>query len=231
MISVRNAHERGKTELPWLESYHSFSFSSYYDPKHPGFGPLLVINEDKVQPGQGFAPHSHNEMEIISYVISGTIEHKDSMGNGSHIKPGEIQRMSAGRGIQHSEFNPSDSELLHFLQIWIKPKEKQLAPSYEQKQIKKEKNRLILIGSPKGSDDSILIHQNAELFVGHFEKENAIDYSFSAGSRGWLQLIKGKITINKEEIKTGDGVSIFGENRIQIHCLEDAEFLLLILKD
>jgi redox-sensitive bicupin YhaK (pirin superfamily) len=231
MITIRKAQERGKTELSWLESYHSFSFASYYDPKFMGFGTLLVINEDRVQPGAGFGGHGHKEMEIISYVVSGTIEHKDSMGTGSVIKHGEIQRMSAGSGIRHSEFNPSNSELLHFLQIWISPKETNLRPSYEQKTIQQERNKLILIGSPKGGEHAIVIHQDVDLFVGYLDKNHLIDYFFPANNKGWLQLIKGKITINGQLLAAGDGVSISDENKIKINCLEEAEFLLFDLRD
>lgn len=231
MITIRKAQERGKTELSWLESYHSFSFASYYDPQFMGFGTLLVINEDKVQPGLGFGSHGHSEMEIISYVVSGTIEHKDNMSTGSVIKPGEIQRMSAGSGIRHSEFNPSNSELLHFLQIWISPKQTDLKPSYEQKTIQQERNKLISIGSPKGGEHAIVIHQDVDLFVVYLDKHHLIDYTFSATNKGWLQLIKGKITINGQLLDAGDGVSISKENKIKINCLEEAEFLLFDLKD
>ncbi|MBA2651200.1 MAG: pirin family protein [Tatlockia sp.] len=229
MIKIRNAKARGKTELSWLESCHSFSFGSYYDPTFLGFETLLVINEDRVMPGSGYGRHAHSEMEIISYVICGTIEHKDSIGNGSLIKPGEIQRMSAGTGIEHSEFNPSDSERLHFLQIWIKPKEKQLTPSYEQKTIHKEDNKLILIGSPKETKDAIVIHQDVELFAGNFSKDETVDYSFKASHKGWLQLIKGELIINGQQLSAGDGASITEEKTISINCLENSEFLLFDL--
>ncbi|MBA3536303.1 MAG: pirin family protein [Tatlockia sp.] len=231
MITIRKAQERGNTNLSWLESYHSFSFASYYDPKFMGFGTLLVINEDRVQPGTGFGGHDHSEMEIISYVISGAIEHKDNMGTGSVIRYGEIQRMSAGSGIRHSEFNPSNSELLHFLQIWIRPKETDLKPSYEQKTIQQEKNKLILIGSPKGGRNAIVIHQDVELFVGYLTPDYGIDYFFPEYSKGWVQLIKGEITINGQLLDAGDGASISEENKIKINCLEDAEFLLFDLRD
>lgn len=229
MITIRKAQARGKTQTPWLESYHSFSFGSYYDPQFLGFEILLVINEDRVQPDSGFARHAHSEMEIISYVISGTIAHEDSMGNGSQIKPGEIQRMSAGTGIEHSEYNPSNSELLHFLQIWIRPKEKHLMPSYEQKTIPREENKLILIGSPRQEQQAILIHQDVELFVGYFNESQTIEYPFKTGHSGWLQLIKGKLSLNGQHLSAGDGAAINEEKFIKIHCLEHSEFLLFDL--
>lgn len=229
MIILRKSLERGKTELSWLESYHTFSFSSYYDPKYSGFGSLLVINEDRVQAGKGFGKHSHSEMEIISYVVSGTIKHEDSTGTGSTIKPGEIQRMSAGTGIEHSEFNPSKTDLLHFIQIWIKPNERQLTPSYEQKTIAREEDKLILIGSPKGSPHGIVIHQDAEIFVSYLNKDQSINFEIKAGFQCWLQLIKGEITINDQHLSAGDGAAIT-KTAIKIKGLEKAEFLLFDLK-
>ncbi|MBA2656337.1 MAG: pirin family protein [Tatlockia sp.] len=229
MIIIRKAKERGQTMLSWLESYHSFSFSSYYDPEFIGFESLRVINEDRVQPSAGFDRHSHKDMEIISYVISGAIEHKDSLGNGSLIKPGEIQRMSAGAGVEHSEFNPSKTEILHFLQIWIYPGKPLLKPEYEQKTIQKETNKLTLIGSSNKIKNSVTINQDVELFVGYFEPNKLCVYHCKPNRQGWLQLIKGKLKVNGQQLYPGDGAAIIDENRIDINSLERSEFLFFNL--
>ncbi|WP_131782436.1 pirin family protein [Legionella gresilensis] len=229
MITTYKSNKRGHSQLGWLDSYHTFSFGSYYDPKFMGFGHLRVINEDTVKPGYGFGKHPHHNMEIISYVISGTLEHKDSMGNGSLIKAGEIQKMSAGTGVEHSEYNLSTTENLHFLQIWIIPEQKQLTPSYEQKIITQEKNKLILIGSPAGTTTAIKIQQDVNLFTAYFESNYSLKYTFLSHRAGWLQLIKGKITLNNHLLIAGDGAAITNENTIVIVCLEDAEFLLFDL--
>lgn len=230
MITIRKSLARGKTELSWLESFHSFSFASYYDPKFSGFGPLLVINEDRIQAGKGFGKHSHSEMEIISYVVSGTMKHEDSTGTGSIIKPGEIQRMSAGTGIKHSEFNSSNTDLLHLIQIWIKPNERHLTPGYEQKTISQEEDKLILIGSPTGGQHSIVIHQDAEIYVCYLNKDQSLDYKIHSGHQCWLQLIKGEITISDKNLSPGDSAAITEETAIKIHGFEKAEFLLFDLK-
>lgn len=225
MILVRKANDRGLTQTEWLESYHSFSFGEYYDPKHMGFGPMRVLNEDRVQPGKGFGTHGHQEMEIISYVIEGALAHKDSMGTGSIIKPGEIQRMSAGTGVMHSEFNHSQQGQVHFLQIWILPKQKGIMPSYEQKKLPQSKNKLLLIGSPKGGENSIIIHQDVSLYAAFLDPKIQLKYDFE-GTKGWLQMVKGEIEINGHTLRDGDGVALENEKQIHINCLEKAEFLL-----
>ncbi|WP_419419225.1 pirin family protein [Legionella sp. D16C41] len=230
MITIRKSQDRGRSQFSWLNSYHTFSFANYYDPQFMGFGHLRVINEDTVAPGYGFGKHPHHNMEIISYVVSGALEHKDSMGNGSVIKPGEIQKMSAGTGIEHSEYNPSTTEPLHFLQIWIIPAKQQLPPDYSQKVINKEANKLLLIGSPEETKHAIKINQNINFFAAYLNANHTIKHNFSSNRIGWLQLIKGKITLNNELLNLGDGAAIFKEDSITITCLEEAELLLFDLE-
>lgn len=230
MISLRKAKDRGQSRFDWLKSFHSFSFAEYYDPAHMGFESLRVINEDTVAPGMGFGTHPHQNMEIISYVIEGELAHKDSLGNGSTIKPGEIQKMSAGSGVQHSEFNPLANQFLHFLQIWIIPKTQGIPPAYEQKTIPQNlPNQLILIGSPKGGENAVSIQQDAELYVAYLKKNKLINYNFAAEKNGWLQVIKGELILNSVSLVAGDGAAIANENRIEIMALEDAEFLFFVL--
>jgi redox-sensitive bicupin YhaK (pirin superfamily) len=227
MISIRKSNERGLTEIDWLKSYHTFSFGGYNDPQYRGCGSLRVINQDSVQPGKGFEPHQHADMEIISYVIEGALEHKDSMGTGSIIKPGEIQRMSAGGGVAHSEFNASQSEGVHFLQIWIIPNTKALKPSYEQKSIPQSvKNALILIGSPNSIENAVLIHQDVDLYVAYLNKNKSISHVFLDSRLGWIQVIKGQIKINDAILSQGDGAKLSDEKQIKIEALAEAEFLL-----
>jgi quercetin 2,3-dioxygenase len=231
MIITRKADERGLTEITWLKSYHTFSFGDYYDPAHMGFGTLRVINEDSVQPHQGFGTHQHREMEIISYVVEGALEHKDSMGTGSIIKPGEIQRMSAGTGVSHSEYNASKEKPVHFLQIWIIPNQSGLKPSYEQKTLPKSKiNELVLIGSPEGSDQAITIHQNVYLYVAHLTKNTTVHHDFNNDRKAWIQLIRGNISVNDQILNPGDGAKITNEKRLTLSCQHDAEFLLFDLE-
>lgn len=225
MILVRKAKDRGETKTNWLQSFHTFSFADYYDPQFLGFGNLLVINEDTVQPGFGFGTHAHKDMEIITYVITGTIEHKDSMGQVVRLMPGEIQRMSAGQGLRHSEINPSKKEILHFLQIWIIPKEKGLVPSYEQKEISKDTNKLILIGSTDSGDSNVQIHQDVNLYYAKLFPGSSIAYNFDDTSYGWLQVISGNLMCG-ENLSAGDGMAIIDQGRIQIECQEPSEFLL-----
>lgn len=225
VIILRRASERGHSHLNWLKSYHTFSFADYHDDAWMRFGPLRVINEDYIQPGQGFDMHPHSDMEIITYIVSGTLKHQDSMGNGSLIIPGEIQRMSAGTGVRHSEFNYSNTELLHLLQIWIFPEKKGIAPGYEQQKINKANNQLILIGSNHSSEQRVMIHQDIRLYVSFFEKGKDTAYSLN-GHAAWLQLIKGRLLVNKEILEPGDGMGMREEQQLIIHCEEDAEFLL-----
>jgi len=229
MIIIRKSLERGHSELGWLDSFHTFSFSNYHDSRYMGFGNLRVINQDTVQPGNGFGRHAHQNMEIISYVIDGALEHKDSMGTGSIVKPGEIQRMSAGSGVEHSEFNHSKDKPLQFLQIWILPNKQSIPPSYEQKSIPQEKNKLILIGSSESSNSAILIHQDVKLFAAYMTSKQSLEYDFAKGRKGWLQLIKGKITLTDKILKAGDGAAIADEETIKIICEEDTEFLFFDL--
>lgn len=228
MINVRKGNERGLTQTDWLKSYHTFSFGEYYEPRFMGFGPLRVINEDTVAPGKGFGTHAHQEMEIISYVVEGAIDHKDSTGTGSTIFPGEIQRMSAGSGVTHSEFNHSKDKSLHFLQIWIIPNQSKLLPSYQQKKISPEKNRLTLIGSPQG-EEGVIIHQNVLLYVAFLTTGAMIHHASLEHTRGWIQLIKGTITLNDIVLTAGDGAAFQDENPLTINCLQEAEFLLFDL--
>ena len=228
MILIRRSEDRGHSKTNWLSSYHTFSFADYYDPKFMGFGNLRVINEDTVQPGFGFGAHPHENMEIISYVVQGSLEHRDSMGTGSVIKPGEIQIMSAGSGVEHSEFNHSKNELLHFLQIWIIPEKSQLKPAYQQKSIRKKNNEFILIAARDGENDAVTIHQDVKLFVAFLTPNHTIDYALANNRMGWLQLIKGKILLNNKELSAGDGAAIQNE-RCEIRAVADAEFLFFDL--
>lgn len=229
MISIRKNNDRGNSKTSWLNSYHTFSFADYYDPQFMGFGNLRVINEDTVQPGYGFGRHPHNNMEIISYVVEGSLEHHDSMGTGSIIKPGEIQIMSAGTGVEHSEFNHSKTDLLHFLQIWIIPQQRDLSPSYQQKNIKKTTNQFILIASQDGQDETVIIHQKISLYVAYFTKGHLHNYLLKPDHKGWVQLIKGKVDLNGKQLSAGDGSAITGENKLDFHCRDNAELLMFDL--
>ena len=231
MISLRLAEERGKTLIDWLESYHTFSFDQYYDPKHAHFRSLRVINEDMVKPGQGFHPHSHRDMEIITYVLKGALEHKDSLGNGSMIRPGDVQRMSAGTGVTHSEFNPSKTEEVHLLQIWILPEQKGLEPGYEQKNFKTKigKNSLFLIASPKGDDGLVKIHQDVKLFSGLLDSKTQTEYKLGQGRYAWVQVARGKINLNGATMKAGDGAAISDEQSLAISATNESEILLFDL--
>jgi redox-sensitive bicupin YhaK (pirin superfamily) len=231
MLTVRPAAERGHARHGWLDSWHSFSFADYYDPEHVHFGPLRVINEDRVQPGQGFGTHSHADMEIISYVLAGELEHKDSMGTGSIIRPGDAQRMSAGRGVQHSEFNPSRSAAVHFLQIWIIPDVRGIAPEYEQRAIPEteKRGRLRLIASPDGADASLRIHQNASVLAGLFSGAEQAQYSLANDRLGYVQLARGSASINGTRMAAGDGAMLKGEHSIAIHDGDGAELLVFDL--
>ncbi len=228
MIYIRKNTDRGKSQLNWLSSCYTFSFADYYDPQFMGFSSLRVINEDTVKPDFGFDRHPHNNMEIISYVIEGALEHKDSMGTGSVIRPGEIQKMSAGTGVEHSEFNHSKTDPLHFLQIWIIPEKQNVEPSYQQIKISQTDNQLILIGSNHDKDNVIKIHQDVSLYVAYMTPGHEIDYSLPSVHIAWLQLIKGEIQLNTHEMSAGDGAAIQDKN-IKIACSKKAEFLLFVL--
>ena len=232
MITVRYADERGNSKLDWLDSRHTFSFGDYYDPKHMGFGPLRVINEDRVKAGAGFPTHGHRDMEIVSYVLEGALEHKDSLGTGSVIRPGDVQRMTAGTGVRHSEFNPSTGEPVHFLQIWIIPERAGLPPSYEQKTFRDadRSGRLRLVASPDARDGSVTIHQDARIYASRIGRSEKIAHELAPGRRGWVQVARGGIGVNGEDLRAGDGAAIEGERAVTIEAVTDgAEFLLFDL--
>ena len=231
MIQLRKASERGHANHGWLDTWHSFSFADYYDPQHMGFSVLRVINDDRIAPGAGFPTHSHRDMEIITYLLQGSLAHKDSMGNGSVIRPGEIQRMSAGSGISHSEFNASDSEEAHLLQIWIEPKENGIVPSYEQKALAaaSEKPQLNLLASPDGHDGSVIIHQDVRLYAARLQKDEVLAYSLPAGRRGYLHLAQGKLKLNGLDLEAGDGAKIWDENINILSTAAGCEALLFDL--
>ncbi|MDJ0917699.1 MAG: pirin family protein [Woeseiaceae bacterium] len=228
MQAIRLAEDRGLANFGWLNSRHTFSFGHYYDPQHMGFGPLRVINEDRVTPGQGFATHGHSDMEIISYVLDGALEHKDSLGTGSVIRPGDVQRMSAGTGVRHSEYNASDTDSVHFLQIWVLPEQNGLEPSYEQKSFADEdkQGRLLLVGSRDGREGSVTIHQDVDLYSSLLSDGDEVSHSLAAGRKGWLQVARGSVRLNGEQLYPGDGVAIEGPSDIAIEGSDDAEILL-----
>ena len=210
MLRIRRAEERGRTDFGWLDSRHSFSFGHYYDPAHMGFGPLRVINDDRVTPGAGFPTHPHGDMEIISYVLDGALAHKDSLGTGSVIRPGDVQRMTAGTGIRHSEFNASKTEPVHFLQIWIVPEAEGLAPSYEQKSYPAEDKRgtLRLVASRDGREGSVTVHRDVDLYATLLGEGDRTRHTFRPGRAGWLQVARGTATVNDVQLYPGDGVAI-----------------------
>jgi len=224
--------DRGTADFGWLQSRHSFSFGHYYNPQQMGFGNLRVINEDTVLPGKGFGTHGHKDMEIISYVISGALEHKDSMGNGSIIRPGDVQRMSAGTGVRHSEFNPSGTEPVHFLQIWILPEKTGTDPGYEQLHFSglKRTNRLCLVASHNGRNGSLSIQQDADLYACLLEQGMSVSHALAAGRRSWIQVVRGDIRVNGNPISSGDAAAVEAEDSLEITAGENAEFLLFDLE-
>ena len=229
MITLRPAQERGAANFGWLDSRHTFSFGNYYDPNHMGFADLRVINEDKVSPGKGFGTHGHRDMEIISYVLEGALEHKDSIGNGSIIRPGDVQRMSAGTGIMHSEFNASQTEPVHFLQIWILPEKKGIEPGYEQKTFSEAEKRgtLRLIGSRDGRDGSVTIHQDVNLYASLLQDGETVNYSLPDGRVAWLQVARGAVQLNGQLLSAGDGAAISQATQITVQgASSEAEVLL-----
>lgn len=231
MLTTRAASERGHFDHGWLRTYHTFSFSEYFDPEHMGFRTLRVINEDWVLPKEGFGTHPHKDMEILTYVVSGALEHRDSMGNGSVIRPGEVQRMSAGTGVTHSEFNPSGSEEVHLLQIWILPSEKGLEPSYEQTMFSAEdrRNHLCLIASRDGRSGSVTIHQDACMYASLLDKGVSIEHRGTPGRYAWMQVVQGQVDVNGVVLAPGDGLAAHSEERLALRAIEDAEFLLFDL--
>jgi redox-sensitive bicupin YhaK (pirin superfamily) len=229
MTELRRSAERGHANHGWLDSYHSFSFADYYDPQHMGFGPLRVINEDRVQAGKGFGTHGHRDMEIITYVLEGSLGHNDSIGNGSTIVPGDVQRMSAGSGVRHSEFNHEKQGVTHFLQIWIEPSETGIAPSYEQKHFKPEdkRGRLRLIASLDGRDGSVTIHQDALLYAGLFDGAERANYELQ-NKKGYVHVARGRITANGQVLEAGDALKT-GGGRIELKDGKQAEVLVFDL--
>jgi redox-sensitive bicupin YhaK (pirin superfamily) len=233
-LRIRRSEERGHAQHGWLDSHHTFSFADYHDPRHMGFRALRVINEDRVAPGQGFGTHGHRDMEIISYVLEGALEHKDSLGTGSVIHPGDVQRMSAGTGVRHSEFNSSKTEGLHFLQIWIIPDKAGYAPSYEEKNFSAadKQGRLRLVASPGGTDGSVTLHQDASLYAGLFSAGESATYALPAGRHAWIHVARGKVTVNGEALSAGDAASVDATSAAQpleIRGVDAAEVLLFDL--
>ncbi len=231
MITIRRSNERGGGDYGWLNTRHTFSFDTYHDPKFMGFRSLRVINEDWVQPGQGFPLHPHRDMEIITYILHGALEHKDSMGNGSIVRPGDGQRMSAGSGVRHSEANPSATDAVHLLQIWILPERRGIEPSYEQKSFSEgdKRSRLRLIASPDGKNGSVMIHQDAKLYVSLLEPGQEVKHQLDNGRYAWLQVAKGGVELNGKNLNQGDGAAISDEQKLTIKGTKDAEILLFDL--
>ena len=226
MLNVRKSAERGAVNMGWLDAKHSFSFGNYYDPEHMGFGQLRVINEDRIQPAQGFGMHGHQDMEIVTYIVDGALEHRDSMGNGSVIRRGEVQRMTAGTGVMHSEFNHSADELTHLLQIWIQPERTGLDPGYEEKAFNDKKNRLALIASHDARDGSLKIHQDVDLLASELDSGVSVTHHFEDGRRGWLQVVRGSLAVNEVSVEAGDGIAIEATRDLSIVAESNAEFLL-----
>ncbi|MEN8261186.1 MAG: pirin family protein [Pseudomonadota bacterium] len=227
MIQPRYAEERGHANFGWLNSRHTFSFGGYHDPNHMGFGPLRVINDDRVAPGTGFDPHGHRDMEIISYVLEGALEHKDSIGNGSVIRPGEVQRMTAGSGIRHSEYNHSGTEGVHFLQIWIMPETQDLKPGYEQKHFGNERRgKLRLVASKEARDGSLKIHRDVDLYAAVLDDGEVVSHEFDGSRLAWVQVASGTVKLNGEQFRPGDGAAVSDEAMVTIEATSQAEILL-----
>jgi len=228
MIDKRPFARLGGADHGWLKARHHFSFAEYYDPRHMGFGPLRVINEDRVAPGGGFPTHPHADMEIISYVLDGALAHKDSLGTGSVIRPGDVQRMSAGTGIRHSEFNASKTEPVHFLQIWIMPEKEGLVPSYEQKAFSADdkRGRLRLVGSRDGREGSVIIHRDVDLYATLLTADETVTHDLAAGRLAWVQVARGAVRLNGEELRAGDGVALATGGPLTLTATDDAEVLL-----
>ncbi|ALJ37735.1 pirin family protein [Azospirillum brasilense] len=231
MITIRNRDERGAVNMGWLNSKHSFSFGHYYDPAHMGFRALRVINDDRVIPGAGFPTHGHADMEIVSYVLDGALEHKDTLGTSSVIRPGDVQRMSAGSGIRHSEYNASKKDPVHFLQIWILPNEEGMVPGYEQKAFEREEKqgRLRLVGSQDGRDGSVVIHQDVDLYATLLDEGDSVTHELRPGRHAWVQVARGQVRLNGEILKEGDGAAISKEDSLTLDGVVSAEVLLFDL--
>lgn len=231
MITLRHGSDRGRANHGWLDSHHTFSFANYYDPNHMGFRALRVINEDRVQPGRGFGTHGHRDMEIITYVLEGAVEHKDSLGTGAIVTSGEVQRMSAGTGIMHSEFNPSQTEPVHFLQIWILPAEQGLQPSYEQRafSLEERQGKLRLIAAKDGRDGAVTIHQDVDLYTATLQPGDRVSHQLQPNRYGWLQVARGEASLNGYTLKAGDGVAVSEAELLNISTDSGAEILLFDL--
>lgn len=231
MIEIRSSAERGYADHGWLKSYHSFSFADYYDPRHMQFGPLRVINEDRVAPGMGFGTHGHRDMEIISYVLDGELAHKDSMGNGSVIRPGDVQRMSAGTGVRHSEYNHAADQTTHFLQIWIVPDQVGIDPGYEEKHFDAadKRGRLRLVGSPDGADGSVRIHQDVRLYAGLFDGDESAELSLRPGRRAYVHVARGTVAVNGQALAAGDAAKLTDVDAVSLSAGNGAEVLVFDL--
>ncbi|HYP65892.1 MAG TPA: pirin family protein [Steroidobacteraceae bacterium] len=231
MLEVRRSAERGYFDHGWLKTFHTFAFADYYDPDWVGYGPLRVINDDRVAPGQGFGKHGHRDMEIITYILAGQLEHKDSMGNGSVIRVGDVQRMSAGTGVTHSEFNPSATEEVHLLQIWIQPQALRLAPGYEQQHFSAadKRGRLRLIAAPVAGEGAVLVHQDVRVYAGLFDGAEHVDVRVPAARRAWLQVARGSLSVNEMRLSAGDGAHTEGPAQLTLQDGADAEVLLFDL--
>jgi len=231
MITIRRANERGHGDHGWLNSYHTFSFATCQDPQHMGFRSLRVMNEDRVAAGQGFGNHAHRDMEIVSYVLDGELEHKDSMGNGEVLRPGEFQRITAGTGITHSEFNPSATKPTHFYQIWLLPERKGIDPSYEQKQFDPvgRKNQIQLVASRDAAEGSLLIHQDAKIYLADLTTGDDLNYEIPTGRYVWLQVLVGSVIVNGQSLSTSDAVAVSDESALLLHTDDHAEFMLIDL--
>jgi len=231
MIEIRKSEERGYADHGWLKSYHSFSFADYYDPRHIQFGPLRVINEDRVAPGMGFGTHGHRDMEIISYVLEGELAHRDSMGNGSVIRPGDVQRMSAGTGVRHSEYNHAAHETTHFLQIWIMPDQTGIEPGYEEKrfEVADKRGRLRLVGSPDGAEGSVVIHQDMRLYAGLFDGDETATLAVAPGRRFYVHVARGRVSVNGQALEAGDAARLEGVDAVSLSQGSGAEVLVFDL--
>lgn len=231
MIRIRKAEDRGHADHGWLDTYHTFSFSSYQDPNHVHFRSLRVMNEDRVAPGQGFGTHPHRDMEIVTYVLEGALEHKDSMGNGEVLRPGEFQRMSAGTGITHSEFNPSPTEPVHLYQIWLFPEQKGIEPGYEQKRFPEaeRRNQLRLVASPDAAEGSLKIHHDARIYLAKLDAGKEISHALAEGRHAWLQVLRGGVSLNGHALNTSDGAAVSEESSFHVKAEEDAEVMLFDL--
>ncbi len=231
MITLRPSGERGHVDHGWLDTYHTFSFANYYDPEHMGYRTLRVINEDWVSPGKGFGTHPHDNMEILTYIVEGALEHQDSMGNGSVIRPGDIQRMSAGSGITHSEFNASGTEPVHLLQIWILPESRGIQPSYAQKYFGREEKsgKLCLLASRDGRDGSVTLHQDVDVYATRLATGQQVKFELSQGRHAWVQVVRGRISLNDHDLNRGDGAAVSAEELLTLTALAEAEILVFDL--